>query len=132
MKIDLKGRVCVVTGASGELGRVISRTLGTAGAKVALHYFKGEERATALLEEMRSLGFAAMAVQGDVTDMESVTALRDAVEAELGPADIIIDNAVIQYTWVPVLEQALEDFESQFRSCVLHNVHMVGIRNFEF
>ena len=43
MDIDLRNRVCVVTGASGELGRVISRTLGAAGAKVALHYFSGEE-----------------------------------------------------------------------------------------
>ena len=48
-----------------------------------------------------------------------------AVEAELGSADIIVDNAVIQYDWKPVLEQPPEDFESQFRSCVMHNVHMV-------
>ena len=125
VKIDLEGRVCVVTGASGELGRVISRTLGAAGASVAIHYFKGDERAAALLEELQSLGVAAMTVQADVTEMGSVEAMRDAVAAELGPADIIIDNAVIQYDWVRVLEQSLEDFESQFRSCVMHNVHMV-------
>ena len=123
--IDLEGLVCVVTGASGELGRVISRTLGAAGAKVALHYFNGEKRAEALHEELQSHGVAAMTVQADVTEMESVVAMHKAVEAEFGPADIIVDNAVIQYTWVPVLEQSLEDFESQFRSCVMHNVHMV-------
>jgi 3-oxoacyl-[acyl-carrier protein] reductase len=66
-----------------------------------------------------------MTVQADVTEMESVAAMHKSVEAELGPADIIVDNAVIQYTWVPVLEQSLEDFDSQFRSCVMHNVHMV-------
>ena len=125
MDIDLRSRVCVVTGASGELGRVISRTLGAAGAKVALHYFSGEDRAAALLEELQSLGVAAMTVQADVTEIESVAAMHKAVKAELGPADVIVDNAVIQYTWVSVLEQSLEDFESQFRSCVMHNVHMV-------
>jgi 3-oxoacyl-[acyl-carrier protein] reductase len=125
LNFDFEGRVCVVTGASGELGRVISRTLGAAGAKVALHYFKGEERAEALLEELRSLEVAAMTVQADVTEMDSVAAMHKTVEAEFGPADIIVDNAVIQYTWVPVLEQSLEDFDSQFRSCVRHNVHMV-------
>ena len=125
MDIDLRSRVCVVTGASGELGRVISRTLGAAGAKVALHYFSGEDRAAALLEELQSLGVAAMTVQADVTEKESVAALHKAVKAEFGPADVIVDNAVIQYTWVSVLEQSLEDFESQFRSCVMHNVHMV-------
>jgi 3-oxoacyl-[acyl-carrier protein] reductase len=123
--IDLGGHVCVVTGASGELGRVISRTLGDAGAAVALHYFNGEERARALLEELVSSGVSAITVRADVTEMESVARMHDAVEAKLGPADIIVDNAVIQYTWVPVLEQSLADFESQFRSCVMHNVHMV-------
>ena len=125
MKIDLEGHVCVVTGASGELGRVISRALGASGAKVALHYFSGEERAEGLLEELRSNGISAMTVQADVTEMDSVLAVRDAVVAELGPVDVIVDNAVIQYHWTSVLEQPLADFESQFRSCVMHNVHMV-------
>lgn len=125
MKIDLSGRVCVVTGASGELGRVISRTLGAAGAALALHFYKAEERALALLEELRSKGVTAMVVQADVTEMASVEAMRDAVTAEIGPADIVVGNAVVQYEWVPVLEQPLSDFESQFRSCVLHNVHLV-------
>lgn len=125
MKIDLSGRVCVVTGASGELGRVISRTLGAAGAALALHFYKAEARALALREELRSKGVTAMVVQADVTEMASVEAMRDAVGAEIGPADIIVGNAVVQYEWVPVLEQPLSDFESQFRSCVLHNVHLV-------
>jgi 3-oxoacyl-[acyl-carrier protein] reductase len=124
-KIELDDHVCVVTGASGELGRVISRTLGAAGAKISLHYFQAEAEANALLEELQSSGVSAMTVQADVTDMDSVEAMRETVEAELGAVDIIVDNAVIQYDWKPVLEQPLEDFESQFRSCVLHNVHMV-------
>jgi 3-oxoacyl-[acyl-carrier protein] reductase len=123
--IDLSGRVCVVTGASGELGRVISRTLGAAGAAVALHHFEGEERAVAVLGELHSKGISAMTVCADVTNMESVGAMRDVVEEVLGPVDIIVDNAVIQYDWLPLLEQPLEDFKSQFDSCVMHNVHMV-------
>jgi 3-oxoacyl-[acyl-carrier protein] reductase len=66
-----------------------------------------------------------MTVQADVTSMESVAAMRDAVAAALGTADVIVDNAVIQYKWRPVLEQPIKDFESQFESCVLHSVHMV-------
>jgi 3-oxoacyl-[acyl-carrier protein] reductase len=123
--IDLTDRVAVVTGASGELGRVIARTLGRAGAAVALHYFRGEQQAAALLRELRSGGVRAMTVQADVTSMDSVEAMRDAVAAELGTADVIVANAVIQYTWRPVLEQPIEDFESQFASCVLHSVHLV-------
>lgn len=125
MNIDLSGRTCVVTGASGELGRVISRTLGAAGANVALHYFGGEDRAAAVLGDLHSMGVSAMTVRADVTDMDSVAKMHDAVEAVLGPVGIIVDNAVVQYDWLPLLEQPLEDFESQFRSCVMHNVHMV-------
>ena len=50
--------------------------------------------------------------------------MRDVVSKELGAADIIVNNAVIQYTWTSVLDQASKDFESQFQSCVLHNVYM--------
>jgi 3-oxoacyl-[acyl-carrier protein] reductase len=125
ISVDLHGRVVVLTGASGELGRVIARTLGGAGAALALHYFRGEERAAALLDELRSSGVRAVAVQADVTSMDSVAAMRDAVSTELGAADVIVANAVIQYRWQPVLEQPIEDFESQLASCVLHCVHLV-------
>jgi 3-oxoacyl-[acyl-carrier protein] reductase len=99
--------------------------LGRAGAAVALHYFRGEEQAAALLRELRSGGVRAMTVQADITSMEPVAAMRDAVAAELGTADVIVANAVIQYRWHPVLEQPVEDFASQFDSCVLHSVHLV-------
>ena len=44
--------------------------------------------------------------------------------AELDHPDILVNNAVIQYIWASVLEQAVSDYESQFRSSVLHNVLM--------
>lgn len=123
--IDLAGRVAVVTGASGELGRVIARTLGDAGAAVALHYHRGGDRASGLLEELRSQDIRGMTVQADITNLDDVRAMQETVESELGPADIIVANAVIQYDWMPILEQPVEDFDSQYRSCVLHTVHLV-------
>jgi 3-oxoacyl-[acyl-carrier protein] reductase len=50
--------------------------------------------------------------------------MRDAIAATLGDPDIIVNNAVSQYAWTTVLEQAPEDYESQFRSCVMQNVNM--------
>jgi 3-oxoacyl-[acyl-carrier protein] reductase len=50
--------------------------------------------------------------------------MRDAVAAGLGPPDIVVNNAVIQYDWKTVLDQDIADYESQFRSCVLQNVLM--------
>lgn len=124
MKIDLTGRIALVTGASGELGRVISLTLAECGADVALHYFQNRAQAESLQTRIENLGRRACLVRADVSNEESVLAMRDRVVKELGAPDIIVNNAVHQYKWVPVLEQSLADYESQFQTCVLHNVLM--------
>lgn len=124
MEINLTGKIAVVTGATGELGRVMVRTLAKCGADVAIHYHRNEEKAKELLREVESLSRKAVIVQADITDLKSVMKMRDMIVSGLGKPDIIVDNAVIQYTWKPVLEQAPEDYESQFRSCVMQNVLM--------
>lgn len=53
MKIDLTGRVAVVTGGSGQLGRVMCRTLAVCGADVAVHYHSNATQAAALVEELQ-------------------------------------------------------------------------------
>jgi 3-oxoacyl-[acyl-carrier protein] reductase len=124
MKIELNNKIAVVTGGSGELGRAIVRTLAECGASVAIHYFRQADQARKVLEEIRPFGARYMMVKADVTDAASVQAMKEKVTAGLGDADIIVNNAVIQYTWAPVLEQDASDYEGQFRSCVLHNVYM--------
>jgi len=124
LTLDLSGKVCVVTGATGQLGRVMVRTLARCGADVAIQYLQNEAMARQLQEELAVLGRRGLPVQADITDVVSVTALRDTVMAEMGTASIIVNNAVIQYDWTSVLQQSPADYESQFRSCVLHNVLM--------
>src|SRR4051812_18073818 len=124
MKIDLSNRVALVTGASGELGRTMARTLASCGASVALHYLKNREMAEQLREELRGRGVRTVAVQADVSVAESVEKMRDVVGNELGAPDMIVNNAVSQYRWVSVLDQPAADYEDQFRSCVLQNVLM--------
>jgi 3-oxoacyl-[acyl-carrier protein] reductase len=125
LHIDLSQKIALVTGGSGELGRVIVRTLARCGADVAVHYFRQAERARGLLDELRSSGVRTMTVQADVTRPESVSAMREAVVRTLGPPHILVNNAVIQYQpWVSILEQPLADYDSQFRSSVVQNVLM--------
>ena len=124
IKLDLKGKVAVVTGASGELGRVISCTLAEAGASVALHYYKSKDKARSTADEIIATGGKAIIVQADVSDQDSVNTMRDTVKSELGPADIIVNNAVQQYDWKNVLDQDAADYESQFNTSVLHNLFM--------
>ena len=122
--IDLRKKIAVITGGSGALGRVMVRTLAEAGADIAICYYRDEESAQRLQDEISAKGVRAIAVQADVTDQDSINSMRDVVSETLGAADIIVNNAVIQYSWTSVLEQSPADYESQFQSCVLHNVYM--------
>lgn len=124
LQIDLQGQVAVITGATGQLGRVMARTLAGCGAAVAVHYLSNAAKADELVREISAAGGRAMAVQADVAKLDSVLAMREAVTAKFGAPTIIVNNAVSQYQWTSVLEQAPEDYESQFRTCVLQNVHM--------
>lgn len=124
VQIDLSNKVAVVTGGSGQLGRVMVQTLAACGANVAIHYLQNKQQAEEVRASVEALGVRAMTVQADVSDREAVFAMRDAIAQELGQPDIIVNNAVIQYNWTSVLEQELEDYEGQFRSCVMQNVLM--------
>jgi 3-oxoacyl-[acyl-carrier protein] reductase len=124
LNIDLSNKTCVVTGGAGQLGRTIVRTLAGCGAAVAIHYLTSKETAESLRDEITKAGGRAMAIQADVAQEDQVMRMRDQVAASLGDPHIIVNNAVVQYRWVSVLEQGVADYESQFRSCVLHNVLM--------
>ncbi len=124
VSIDLKGKLALVTGAAGEMGRAITRALATAGADLAIHYRTSADKAAALCREVRSTGVKAEIFEADITQADSVGRLRAAVEQKLGSPDILVNNAVTLYDWKPVLEQRPEDYESQFRSSVLQNVLM--------
>lgn len=125
MKIDLSGKVVLITGASGELGRAIGRTCAQCGADVALHYHKNRKSALKLASQIQALGRRAEVFQADVTEASEIDTMRDAVINALGAPQIIINNAVIQYEWKSVLEQDISDYESQLKSCIMHNVYMI-------
>jgi len=125
MEICLKGKIAVVTGATGQLGRVMVKTLASCGADVAVHYLKNKDKADEIVNEIvAKYPVKAIAVQADITDENSVNSMRDKIKNELGNPDIVVNNAVIQYKWVSVLEQNITDFQSQFDSCVKHNILM--------
>ncbi len=122
MQIDLTGKIALVTGATGQLGRVMARTLAACGADVAVHYHGNRAKAEELCAELVAMGRRALAVQADVGDPASVAAMGRAVAEGLGWPHIVVANAVAQYQWTTVLNQDPADYESQFRSCVMHNV----------
>lgn len=92
--VDLSGRVALVTGGGRGVGRLLARTLAEAGAAVALIARSSDELA-ATVEQIRDAGAVAAAASADVTDETAVTAALAQLRAQLGPVDILINNAGI-------------------------------------
>ncbi len=122
MEINLQGKVALITGATGELGRIMAKTMAQCGADVAVHYHRNREQAEKLTGEIQQMGRSALAVQADITDFNSVLQMKAEICPILGDPDILINNAVVQYDWKSVLDQDPEDYESQFKSCVMQSV----------
>jgi len=89
---DLSGRVGLVTGSSGGIGRAFLLALADAGADVAVHYNESEAAAEATAEAARDRGVDAVAVGADLTDLDEVDGCFDAVEADLGTVDVLVNN----------------------------------------
>ncbi|WP_297696025.1 SDR family oxidoreductase [Phenylobacterium sp.] len=91
--LSLGGRVALVTGAGQGVGRQIALHLAAhdCGGVAVNDYF--QERAEAVVEEIKAAGGKAMAVQADVTDFEQVKAMVARTAEELGPVGVLVNNA---------------------------------------
>jgi 3-oxoacyl-[acyl-carrier protein] reductase len=92
---DLTGRVALVTGGSRGIGEAIALMLAEAGADIAVNYRDRAQDADRVVVAVRALGGKAMAVRADVSRTDAVAAMMRAIGAELGPIDILINNAGI-------------------------------------
>jgi 3-oxoacyl-[acyl-carrier protein] reductase len=94
----LRGRTALVTGGSRGIGAAICRALADAGAVVAINYRERADDAAKLADELRAKGVRAAAFQADVSQTDAVTKLVEAVKTELGPIDVLVNNAGIAIT----------------------------------
>jgi 2-deoxy-D-gluconate 3-dehydrogenase len=91
---NLDGRVAVVTGGNGGIGRGIALGLATAGAAVAV-LARNEDRNEAVVAELRAIGRKAIALRLDVTERAALAPAMEQVEREFGQVDILVNNAGI-------------------------------------
>jgi 2-deoxy-D-gluconate 3-dehydrogenase len=122
---DLSGEVAVVTGGNGGIGRGIALGLAEAGASVAI-LARNEQRNRDTLTALKQVGVPAMALRLDVSDRKSLKPALEAVERDLGPIDILVNNAAFAIL-KGVLDHSEEDWDSvmetNLTSCFILSQH---------
>jgi 3-oxoacyl-[acyl-carrier protein] reductase len=112
VETGLAGKGVLVTGASGGIGAACARAFAAEGARVAVHYHRGEERA----REVAAVLDGAPVLQADLTDEHEVDRLFAAARSALGRIDVC---AAVAGVWpsqdVPVWELPLERWENTVR-----------------
>ena len=112
MDLALGGKVVLVTGAGQGLGRALGLAFAREGAHVALHYHASASGAEAGAAGARVLGVKAIAVGADLRSDAAVAAAVGRVERELGPIDVLINNAAATKRQ-PFLESTPQDWQAQ-------------------
>lgn len=105
---DGAGRVVVVTGASGGVGRATARAFAEDGAHVAL-IARASKRLDDAAAEVRGLGVSSLAVPTDVADPDAIEEAATTIENELGPIDVWVNNAMVS-VFAPLREIDAPDF----------------------
>lgn len=107
---NLKGKVALVTGGTHGLGMAMAMGLGKAGAQVVINGNSSQEKIDKAIAEYKQAGIDVKGYKFDVTDEEQVIASISKIEAEVGPIDVLVNNAgIIKRT--PLEEMEVVDFE---------------------
>ncbi|ONF69794.1 SDR family oxidoreductase [Amycolatopsis keratiniphila] len=114
-------RVAVVTGASSGIGEAAARRLAASGAAVAL-VARRADRLETLAKEIERDGGTALVLAADVADAEAMRAAAAEVEAKLGRADLLFNNAGVMLA-APIDELATGDWQRMI------DVNMTGLMN---
>lgn len=107
---NLTGKVALVTGATHGLGMAMANGLGAAGARLVINGNSSKEKIDNALAAYADAGFDASGYRFNVTSEEEVESAVAQIESEVGPIDILINNAGI-IRRVPLLEMPVNEWE---------------------
>ncbi|MEU7028338.1 SDR family oxidoreductase [Streptomyces sp. NPDC046275] len=122
--LPLTGRVAVVTGASSGIGEASAERLAALGARVVV-LARRADRLAELVARIEKNGGGALAITADVTDAAALRAAADRVEAELGGADLLLNNAGVMLP-APIEELAADQWQRQIDLNVSGLMNAIG------
>lgn len=117
----MESRTVVITGASAGLGRAIAHAFAKRGAKLAL-LARNPEALAAAVQECEVLGGTAIAIPTDVSDAQAVDCAAGRAEAQFGPIDVWVNNAMVS-VFSPVKEMTPEEYRRVTEVLYLGFVH---------
>ncbi|MCB0856872.1 MAG: SDR family oxidoreductase [Solirubrobacterales bacterium] len=123
MDLGLKGRVCVVTGASGGIGLEVTRQLCDEGAKVVM-VSRDPEQLAAMREVVRAEGGEVEVVVQDVTVDCAGQHIIASAKQSFGKVDVLVNNAGVA-EWKPLEEASEDDFRFQFEMSVIAPLNLM-------
>ncbi len=103
----LQNKVAIVTGSSMGIGEAIAKRYAKEGAKVAVNFFKSEDKAKGVVDSINAEGGVAKAFRADVSQVSEIERLVGEVIKEWERVDILVNNAGVFHT-VPVMETTEE------------------------
>ena len=118
--MSLEGKIAFVSGASRPkgIGQAIALTLARNGADVAVTYKSNREGAESVVAEINKMGRRTFAVSMDVSEYSSVQKGMAEVKKELGPVNILINNAALMGHNVPIYKTTAEEWDYEVKVCL--------------
>jgi 3-oxoacyl-[acyl-carrier protein] reductase len=109
------GRTAIVTGASRGIGRAIAQALADDGFRVAVNYLTRDLEARELVDKISAGGGAARAFRANVSEPAECARLVEGALAAFGRLDVLVNNAGISQTGVPIADLPAEEWERMLR-----------------
>jgi 3-oxoacyl-[acyl-carrier protein] reductase len=115
-----ESKLAMVTGASMPkgIGRYAALTFAKNGANVVVTGFQHMEGAVSIMEEIKAMGRKSMAVRMDAGDYSDVTRAFAAVKAELGPVNILVNNAAQMGHHVSIAKTTVAEWDYEVKLCL--------------
>lgn len=114
----LNGMTALITGSDSGIGQATAIEFGKEGADVVVHYLNDHDGAQHTREQVEQAGRRAIVVQGDISDEHQVGAMFDDALAEFGALDVLMNDAGVDASGIPVIDLDTETWDKAIRTNV--------------